>query len=529
MNRLLQILLLGLLCFGLFKACDMRLYNLENRALHADESEQSFTFAGLYFNGEYKYNANGPHGPVLYYYPLKFVDKSFDETLDTRLLRRTLLPIFLATCALAFFAMLTRANSDKRELFIKSNPALGRLAGGVFAALFLGLSSLSQIYSTYFIQEPFFALFSLLLCLASFAFIKGPGALSALAVGLCAGLLQSAKETSIIVFAAIVGAWIFSLLNLKNPAPQLKALLSKNSALYAAAALAGFLLVYCLFYSSFFSNPAGVLDGIKSYAHFFGKSVSEVHTKGFGYYFGLLAGFKSQGAIFGETAIFALAIAGSVLAYLRKNDFIKFISAFGWLNVLALSLIGYKTPWLLLAPVTALALPAGYAVSAAIFSVIGLKNKFFAAAVKICLLACVLALFNLQYKEAKNASRDYASDPRNPFLYVHTLKSQEGLVKRIYDCAKVRGDKFKALCLSKNSPWPLPWQTLKLDAVEYLKDIPANFAPENFDIVIFDSNFDAPLSAAFPEDEWIGEFFGLRENLLLRVYVKRKLFYESIK
>ena len=529
MNRLLQILLLGLLCFGLFKACDMRLYNLENRALHADESEQSFTFAGLYFNGDYKYNANGPHGPVLYYYPLKLVDKSFDETLDSRLLRRTLLPIFLATCALAFFAMLSRLNSDRRELLFKANLALGKLAGGVFAALFLGLSSLSQIYSTYFIQEPFFALFSLLLCLASFALIKNPGTLSALAVGLCAGMLQSAKETSIIVFAAIVGAWIFSLLNLKSPAPQLKALLSKNSALCALAALAGFLLVYCLFYSSFFSNPAGVLDGIKSYAHFFGKSASEVHSKGFGYYFALLAGFKSQGALFGESAIFALAAAGTLLAYLRGNDFVKFVSAFGWLNVLALSFIGYKTPWLLLAPLTALVLPAGYAVSAALFSRVDLKNKFLAAALKICLLACVLALFNLQYKEAKNASRNYASDPRNPFLYVHTLKNEEGLVKRIYDCAKVRGGKFRAICLSKNSPWPLPWQTLKLDAVEYEKALPKNFAPENFDIVIFDSNFDAPLASAFPEDEWIGEFFGLRENLLLRVYVKRKLFYESIK
>ncbi len=528
MNRLIQILLLGLLCFGIFKACDMRLYNLENRALHADESEQSFTFAGLYFNGDYKYNANGPHGPVLYYYPLKLVDKSFADTLDTRLLRRTLLPIFLATCALVFFAMLARANYDARELLLKANPALGRLAGGVFAAIFLGLSSLSQIYSSYFIQEPFFALFSLALCFATFAFIKRPSLPAALIVGLCAGLLQSAKETSIIVFAALVGAWILSLLNLRNPAPQIKAIFSKKSLSFALAALAGFALIYCLFYSSFFANPAGILDGVKSYAHFFGKSVSEVHTKGFGYYFELLAGLRSQGAIFGESAIFILAIVGTILAYLRKNDFIKFTAVFGWLNVLALSFIGYKTPWLLLAPITALALPTGYAVSAAVFSHIDLKNKILAATLKVGLLIFVLALFNLQYKEAKNASRNYASDPRNPFLYVHTLKSEEGLVKRIYDCAKVKGDKFKAICISNNSPWPLPWQTLKLDAVTYAKALPQNFNPGDFDIVIFDANFDSPLSSAFPEEEWISEFFGLRENLLLRVQVKRELFYESI-
>ena len=114
-------------------------------------------------------------------------------------------------------------------------------------------------------------------------------------------------------------------------------------------------------------------------------------------------------------------------------------------------------------------------------------------------------------------------------MYVHTLKSEEGLVKRIYDCAKVKGDKFKAICISNNSPWPLPWQTLKLDAVTYAKALPQNFNPGDFDIVIYDANFDSPLSSAFPEEEWISEFFGLRENLLLRVQVKRELFYESIK
>lgn len=530
MNRLIQILLACLLIFGLCQSYNVRVYNLENRALHADESEQSFTFSKLYFNGVYNYSANGPHGPVLYYYPLKLVDKSFADSLDSRLLRRTLLPIWYATSALLLFAMffcIKNSGTDEKKLWVNSTTFA--LSASVFATLMLAYSSISQIYSTYFVQEPFFALFALMLCFAGFAFVKKPDFSKAFALGLCAGLLQSAKETSVIVFAAAVGAWFLTSLDFKNLGATFRTIFSKRAIKFALVTLAGFALVYCVFYSSFFANPAGILDGIKSYGHFFEKSTSAAHTKGFGYYFTLLAGIKSEGALFGESAIFLLAVLGTGVAYLKRASFVKFSAVFAWLNVLALSFIGYKTPWLLLAPISALCIPAGYAAAVLIFSVNKRTNKIAVFGVKITVVIALALLFKTQYLQARNAAYKYASDPRNPFLYVHTLKLEERLVKRIYNCAKVKDGQLKVICITQTSPWPLPWQTLKLGSVKFVKSLPQDFKADDFDIVIFDAPFDKILNPKLSDELWINEFFGLRSDALLRVGVKKDLFYESIK
>ncbi|MBR6388734.1 MAG: glycosyltransferase family 39 protein [Opitutales bacterium] len=531
MKKILSIILCAALALaffaGLSQSAGMRLKNAESRAVHADEGEQTFTFAKLYQNNDYKYNPGGPHGPILYYWAAVFLPKEKAQTFDVPDVRKTLFPIFY----LSVFSLLLLGFEAKNANLKKSR--LPQAAAGAFAAIALMFSSLSLIYSTYFVQEAFFALFALWCAAAFYKLAQARSLFWALAFGISAGLMQSAKETSIIVFAGIFAGFAAVLISQKKAensrlVSEIKALGALKIAGLCAAALLSAFCVYAVFYSSFFTNWQGVLDGVKSYAHFFQKSGSVAHTKDYLYYIKLLAGFKSQNIIFGETAIFALGILGSVLAFAKKNAFIKYMSGFAWANILVLSFIGYKTPWLLLAPITALCLCAGYAASEILFAEFPRLPRAANAAIKIALLALLCAAFKFQYKEAQNASVKYTSDPRNPFLYVHTVKPEERLVRRIKECAKAAGADFKVLVLTKNSPWPLPWQLIRIDGVKFSRDAAEAKSAAQNTIVVFDEYFDDALSGKFGEKEWVEEIFGLRENLPLKVFTRRDVFDKSI-
>ncbi|MBO7521506.1 MAG: hypothetical protein J6T16_04630 [Opitutales bacterium] len=523
------------------KSVEMRAKNAATRAVHADEGEQTFTFAKLYQNSDYKYNPEGPDGPVLYYWAKDFLPREKAQTFDVPDVRETLFPIFYITIfSLVLIGFASKNGGGERRYLLAFET-------GAFAAIALMFSSASLIYSTYFVQEAFFALFSLWCAAAFYKLAKTRSLFWAVAFGVSAGLLQAAKETSIIVFAGIFAGFAAALISQKKEEnskliSDIKSLGALKICAGCAAALLAALGVYAVFYSSFFENWQGVLDGVKSYAHFFQKSGSVAHTKDYFYYIRLLAGFKSQGAMFGETAIFAFSILGTALAFAKKNAFIKYISGFAWANILILSFIGYKTPWLILAPTTAMCLCAGYAAAAILDAVlfgefVGAKRFKNAKAANIMIKAAIFAIaaplaclaLKTQFKEAQNASVKYTSDPRNPFLYVHTVKPEERLVNRIKECAKAAGGGFKALVLTKNSPWPLPWQLIRIEGVKFSssEEDAKNF--QSYDIVVFDENFDNFFKGKFGgEKEWVYEIFGLRENLNLGACTKRPLFEKSI-
>ncbi|MBO6102262.1 MAG: hypothetical protein J6P03_03300 [Opitutales bacterium] len=540
MNRLFQLAMIALAGLFIFCAASVRIRNLEDRAPHADESEQAFTAARLVQDGEYSYNPRGPHGPILYYWAASVLSGKDACDIDMPLLRKTLLPVFFATLALLFAAPLYSKN--EKSLYQNRCRGLvearfGQSAKFAFAAAavgFLCASSLSSIYSTYFVHECFFAFFGLGLCLTGERFFKSPTLVNSAALGTLAGMLQTAKETSVIAFASLIAAWIVCDVSSSEYRAKLARFLKTRGAVgilktaLCAAGAAAF--VYTVFYSSFGANPDGILDGVKSYfIHFFGKSESAAHAKGFFYYFKLLAGFKSQGAVFGESAIFALSICGGVCAFALKNRLVKYAFTFGLANVLIMSAIAYKTPWLLLLPTTALCLPAGYAVSVMLFSRLKNRGVFANAAASAAGMILIFLLASLQIKEQKNAAVFYKCDPRNPMIYVHTLKSEEALVKRIYDCAKVADESFRVLVLTKNSPWPLPWQLLKLNAADFKSGVDNSDDLSKYSIVVFDAPFDEFFKDKLPPDKFLEEYFGLRENLLLRARVRRDIFEKSIR
>ena len=529
MKKILCALLIGLAVLAVFRGGEMRMRNLETRAVHSDEGEQTWTFARLFLYGDYKYDPNGPHGPILYYWPLMFLNEFDEATFDVKDLRKTLLPIYplTALCIFAIAAIVTRKlKSGKTSPF-------SACAAGAFAAILFAYSSMSQIYSTYFVQEVFFALFSILFAAAFFFFFKKPSLALAVALGIFAGMMQSTKETAVFVYAACAISFliVFALKTKSERAEILSAYKNEGALnllkIFAAFALPAF-FIYAAFQSSFGANWRGVWDGAASYViHFFDKSANPLHSKEFFYYFKLLAGQKADYIFFGETGILALSILGTIFAFARRNHAAIFIAVFAWSSLILLSLVSYKMPWLMLSPLYALCILGGIGVSEIVR--IAFKPVWAASLLRISLIILTMSTLNFQMNLARTASVKYPNDPRNPFISVHTLKDSERLVTRVKNSVRVSEESPNVLIAMKNSPWPLPWQFVRHGSTPDIVRNPKSLGDlSKYSIMIYDADFDPFFEGRFSDEVWLQEYFGLRDNLLLRVLIRRDLFEKSI-
>lgn len=479
--------------------------NSEVRAVHADESEQAFTFLNLYEGKGYKYNPYGPHGPALYYwaYAAQKPQGIPAEKIEIAQLRKCLLPAAAALGA-AYFALAG---------------TLGAAACALAAAVFFA-SPIAQIYSVYFVHEILFALACFLCTAAAFFFLKKPSAARAAAAGFAAGAAQCCKETSVIAFAAIFAAAVLVKIAFKNPEDARETQSPKRCALWAFAALAGFSAVLVPLYSSFGTNFGGVADAFKSYfIHFFSKADSaEIAGEGL-FYAKLLFWQKSGGAYFGGYFATALALLGTFWAFVKRRergaDAAAFFAVSALVQIVILSFIKYKTPWLLLAPTAAMCVPAGYALA----KILSLRARL-----AIPALALVAAAFVPQYKMSRNATERFADDPRNPLIYSHTVRDEKNLEARIAECVKFSeySAEIPVAFVGEVSPWPLPWAMRNMPNAGFWRKPPDNL--DKFDVIIADA-FAAPETLKkFDRKKYVGDMFGLRKNTILNVFIKKELF-----
>jgi len=463
---------------------------IEKRLAHADESEQASTYLKLKLENEYNYNPHGPHGPILYYYTNLFSDIfDIEDTIEN--LRKALFPILIFSC----LALLL--------ISIKSSFLTGSLA-----VLFYGLSVISIIYTSYFVHESFFALFTFLFLHTLYFCVQKPSWKNFVLLGFFIGLMQSTKETSVIVFCATL--FPFVLLEVKS-----KFSVSKNSKYIFATAISA-LLVYVAFYSSFGKNWNGVIDGFLSYTHFAEKSSSVAHTKEFFYYFKLFLPFKHGGIYFGEFALFIATIIGIAFSFINKNSYFRFLSIFCMFYITLLSLIDYKTPWLLLSLVLPMCAVSGYGL-ASLFE----KKNFWS---KILFFVLLFGTIYWQSKQIFLIKR-YANDPRNPYIYVHTVGDYKNFLLRMEKAHQIKGDDLKTSFYMRHSPWPSPWYLRQIKGTTYHNR--PNKKIKDSHIIITDNTMQDNLN--FDKSLYQEEFYGLRENLILTVYIKKNLFEEIIK
>jgi predicted membrane-bound mannosyltransferase len=126
--------------------------------------------------------------------------------------------------------------------------------------------------------------------------------------------------------------------------------------------------------------------------------------------------------------------------------------------------------------------------------------------------------------QAWRASVVYASDPRNPYVYSQTVPDAVRLAARIRDLAAVQGEPERmpvTVIAPPDEQWPLPWYLRTMTHVGYWMDV--TDAPDLKAPVIVSSTGHVEMLDAALGDRYVSEFFGLRPNVLLTLYVERGL------
>lgn len=440
----------------------LRLIKLEQRPMHTDEAVHAIKFGSLLEQNHYQYDPSEYHGPTLNYLSLIPVWFSSAHTLtdiDESALR--IVPVFAGV--LLILALLFLRDSLNRPVLLLS-------------ALFTTVSPVMVFYSRYYIQEMLLVFFTFGVIISGFRYLKTRHFSWAIGTGLFLGLMHATKETSIIILGAMGLALLLLRILTDNP-PQKRQRIPLGHILIG---LAMALIVSALFYSSFFTNPRGILDSFLTYRNYFQKAGHHHwHEHPWFYYFKLLVGSKQSGTpLWSEAFILILSIFGIAAAAGKKCDrlgnpaLIRFILFYTICLTIIYSLLPYKTPWTMLGFYHGWILLAGMG---AMF-LIQKKKKWIRTGVMIfvgmgtvhlCVQSCL-------------ANFKYPAHPSNPYVYGHTSKDIFTITDRINEISDWHPqgkNMFIEIIFPEHDYWPLPWYLRRFPNVGWFPRVDFDSVP----------------------------------------------------
>lgn len=488
----------------------LRLVRLDQRPMHNDEANQAIKFGELLETGEYVYDAFDHHGPTLYYLTLPIAWLRGQATLaatDEWTLR--CLPVAFGGATILLLSLLPRG--------------VGRFDVAA-AAVLLAVSPGAVFYARMYIQESMFACFALAFAIALGRALTEGGRLWPILAGVAAGLAAATKETAVLVLPASLAAGGLAWWSLRAAPPAVAAVpAERRTALLIAVAVAA--AVAMLFYSSFLTRPGDILGPLRAAPTYLDRGVAPPdHVHPWHYYLGLLTWSSSGGLTWTEAPILVLALIGGVAAWRRTENadatslfWRRYLAANALLSLAFFSAIPYKTPWNLLPFHVATIVVAGSGVAA--LARVSRRRGWPA------LVAVALAGLSIHLGwQAWRAAVVYAADPRNPYVYSQTVPDAVRMAARIRDLAGLHGDGAAMLVQVIAPPheqWPLPWYLRKMPHVGYWTvpaDVPALEAP----VIVASMGNTQAVDAALG-DRYVSEFFGVRPEVLVTLYVERGL------
>ena len=496
----------ALVAIALAAGLVLRMARLDARPMHHDEANQAVKFGALLERGEYRYDAHDHHGPTLYYLSLpaaKLRGQTTLASLDERTLRGVTAVFGAATILLLPLL----------------SAGIGRKAVAASAWL-LALSPAMVFYSRMFIQESLFACFTLAFVVALGRVATGGGLAWSTLAGIAAGLAVATKETSVIVLPAALVACAIAWSSLPR-----SAFAAGRWAMAVLVGIATASAVAALFYSSFFAAPGAVLDPFRAAGTYLDRGIDpSSHVHPWHYYLGLLTYSSAGGLTWSEGLVLVLAIVGAVTSW-RLSDRLRPERAF-WGRYFTctvgaaaaiFSAIPYKTPWNLLP----------FYVGAIVVAGIGFSALFHTTTSRVVrgavVAAFVVASGHLGW-QAWRASVTYASDPRNPYVYAQTVPDAVRMATRIRELAALHPDGARmqvSVVASPHEQWPLPWYLRAMPHVGYWT-APGDALSLKAPVVVASMGHTAVLDDALG-DRYVSEFYGLRPEVLLMLYVERGL------
>lgn len=492
----------------------LRCYQLGLKPFHHDEGVNGFFMIRLVREGVYQYDPANYHGPSIYYFSLV---SSWLFGLNTIAMRLVPALFGIATIWLAL--------------------TLRRYIGSIGALTAAGLIAVSPgaVYlSRYYIHESLFVFFTFGVVVAALYYYETRKLLYLILGSISAALLFTTKETAFISIGVILIACCCTFVYMKiakaglpwdkphkmkerrNSINQVESENfwerfggRNNFIINALIALAVFILVYLLFYSSFFTNKQGVWDSFEAF-NIWAKTSGKDHTQS-----GTFAYVKWLAKE--EISLLILSAVGFIIALWKaRHRFAIFAGAWAFGITLAYTLIAYKTPWLALNFIVPLAIISGYGVGQ-----IGLISKNIIRQV----LAAILILAAISVGIAQAVSLNfYHYDDDNDYVYVyaHTYRDFLEMVAEFEKYAKKVDKEDLSVAVVSEDYWPLPWYTRDYKGVGYYgKMSPVG----NAQIVIASEKqrkeeiLDASITDRFT---LVGEY-RLRPGVTLLLYVRNDL------
>jgi len=473
----------------LFVAFFLRGFCLDIRPMHGDEAVHAYKFGRLLEENCYRYNPEEFHGPALNYFTLVsarlYNQQTYADLTETTL---RIVPVIFGVLLVIIPFLIA--------------DGLGK-ATALIAAAITAISPAFVFYSRYYTPEMLLVFFTFAVIVCGYQYAKSKKTLWAVLTGLFAGLCCVTKETWIIAIVSMVFALMIMMLTRRQ--------IWKIQFNHLVLAISAALVVWVLFYSSFFTNPAGLIDSIRSFKTYFGFAVhNQIHFHPWYYYLKLLIYNKaSMGPPWTEAAVVILAVIGIVIIVTRKGlgsidkHLLDFLAVFTVLMLIIYSVIPYKTPWCLLSFYYGMVLLAAIGVKA----ILNLLSRML---IRIIIGAFIVAIGFDFVIQAFTASCISYTDPANPYVYAHPTQDIIKISQRLEKISK-------SLPVGREMPiwvvcpggdyWPLPWYLRGFKNVGWCSDVNEVRLPASVIIA----------SPAL-EDELIARLYSLSQNLYVPLF-----------
>ncbi len=505
------------------------------KPFHHDEGVNSYFLLNLARQGDYKYDPTNYHGPTLYYFALIAL-RVFGEN------------DFALRLTPALFGVLTAL------MVWLLRKHLGWI-GTPVAALLMALSPGLVYFSRDFIHEMSFGCFTLGVVVGAWRYAESKNFTWLALMSISAGLLFATKETAIItavvliVAAICAAAWDITRDLVRRRELSFSAFIREfirdcakvaPSLDHLLAAIIIFVFINIIFYASFFTIQTlsdgsrgtywqGVAHAVKSIALWTGRSGSE-HVKDFGYYLGILLKL--------ELPLLIGSLLAGVFIVLRGTRFWLFIAAWTLGLTLAYSIIGYKTPWLMISFMIPMGILSGYAAQQ-----VYLASPLTSLRLLWALALVLVLIFNGRLARSLNfekhddngnsigyftaLGRRMSLKPYLDGLYGYVYAQTDRDIFELVEAIKNEADKLPSgartgILVASPEYWPLPWYLRDYDQAAYAGSLPPaedGSLKIQQPIIVASSSQQLELDA-LPGFRVLPEVFTLRPGVELFIYVR---------